>query len=54
MRLASRAIARGERYTEDNLTTKRPGSGVSAMRYFEYLGRSAQRDFAADELIDEG
>jgi N-acetylneuraminate synthase len=52
--VASRAIARGERYTEDNLTTKRPGSGVSAMRYFEYLGRSAQRDFAADELIDEG
>ena len=52
--VAARAIARGELYSEANLTTKRPGSGVSAMYYFDYLGRTAARDYAADELIEEG
>lgn len=52
--VAARPIMRGELYTEENLTTKRPGSGVSAMRYFEFLGRPAPRDYAEDELIDEG
>jgi N-acetylneuraminate synthase len=51
--VAGRPIARGEQYTQSNLTTKRPGSGISAARYFEFLGRTAARDYAADELIDE-
>ena len=49
--VAARAIRRGERFTPENLTAKRPGSGISAMRYDEYLGRSAEHDYAADELI---
>jgi N-acetylneuraminate synthase len=46
-------IRRGEPYTARNLTTKRPGSGICAMRYDEYLGRRADRDYAADDLIQE-
>lgn len=50
--VAARNIARGELFSEENLTTKRPGSGVSAMRYYEFLGRTARRDYSVDELID--
>lgn len=49
--VASRAIKAGEVFTAENLTTKRPGTGVSPMRWDEFLGKKAQRDFAADELI---
>jgi N-acetylneuraminate synthase len=52
--VAARPVARGELYTQENLTTKRPGSGVSAMRYLEFLGRPAGRDYGQDELIEEG
>lgn len=51
--IAARDVKRGERFDAGSLTTKRPGSGISAMRYFEFLGRPASRDYAADELIDE-
>lgn len=50
--VASRAIKAGEIFTADNLTTKRPGTGVSPMRWDEFLGMRAPRDFAADELIE--
>lgn len=50
--VAARNIAKGELFTEENLTTKRPGSGVSAMQYVIYLGRAALRDYEADELLD--
>jgi N-acetylneuraminate synthase len=46
-------IRAGEPFTEHNLTTKRPGSGICATHYFEYLGRVATRNYAADDLIDE-
>jgi N-acetylneuraminate synthase len=51
--VAACSIRRGEAFSEVNLTTKRPGSGVSAWKYFDYLGRTATRDYAADELLDE-
>jgi N,N'-diacetyllegionaminate synthase len=50
--VARRAIKAGEVFSADNLTTKRPGSGVSAMRWDEFMGKKAQRDFAADDLIE--
>ena len=50
--VASRAIKAGETFSAENITTKRPGSGISAMRWDEFLGKKAQRDFAADELIE--
>jgi N-acetylneuraminate synthase len=45
-------IAAGEVFSEDNLTTKRPGSGLSPMRWDEVVGRRASRSFSADELIE--
>jgi N-acetylneuraminate synthase len=46
-------IRQGEQFTERNLTTKRPGSGICAANYFAYLDRVATRNYAADDLIDE-
>jgi N-acetylneuraminate synthase len=51
--VAARAIGRGESFSADNLTVKRPGDGISAMRYDEWLGKRASRDYEADEPIDE-
>jgi N,N'-diacetyllegionaminate synthase len=49
--VASRAINAGEVFTPENLTTKRPGSGISPMRWDEFIGQKAPRDFSIDELI---
>ena len=49
--VASRAIAPGEMFTENNLTTKRAGNGISPMRWNEVVGRTAVRPFSVDELI---
>lgn len=45
-------IKAGEVFTEQNLTVKRPGSGISPMRWEEVLGMQAKRDFNEDELIE--
>ncbi|WP_405373466.1 N-acetylneuraminate synthase family protein, partial [Pseudobutyrivibrio sp.] len=50
--VAAKEIKRGELLTEENLTTKRPGSGISPMRWEEVIGTKAIRDFAEDELIE--
>ena len=49
--VAARKIARGETLTEENLTVKRPGDGISPMRWDEVTGTKAVRDFEEDELI---
>lgn len=50
--VARRNIVKGEIFTEDNLTVKRPGNGISPMKWFEVLGKKATRDFCEDELIE--
>ena len=50
--VASQAIKAGEIFSTKNITTKRPGTGISPMRWDEVIGRTASRDFAAEELID--
>jgi N,N'-diacetyllegionaminate synthase len=50
--VAARAISSGEVFTESSLAVKRPGDGISAMRWDEVLGHRARRDFAPDELIE--
>ncbi len=50
--VAAGPIRKGEIFTEDNLTAKRPGTGISPMRWDDMLGRVAGRDYLADELID--
>lgn len=50
--VAKRNINVGEKLTEENITTKRPGNGISPMRWNEILGTVAKRDFSEDELIE--
>ena len=50
--VAARDIKQGELLTEENLTTKRPGNGISPMRWNEVVGTKAIRDFKIDELIE--
>lgn len=50
--VAARDIIKGEKFTPDNLTVKRPGSGISPMQWDVVMGRSAPRDFSEDELIE--
>lgn len=45
-------IAKGEIFIEDNLTTKRPGTGISPMLWTQIIGQKAKRNFSADELIE--
>lgn len=49
--VASRLIKKGEIFTEDNITTKRPGNGISPMKWFDVIGKKAIKDFEEDELI---
>lgn len=50
--MAKTDIKKGEIFTSDNLIVKRPGDGVSPMRWYEVLGKTAKRDFAEDEKIE--
>ena len=50
--VAAQQIKKGEIFTEDNLTTKRPGNGISPMRWLEIIGMKAKRDFSEDDLIE--
>ena len=50
--VAAKDIKKGEIFTEDNITVKRPGSGISPMKWFEVLGTEAVKDFGEDELIE--
>ncbi len=49
--VASKEIRAGELFTKDNITTKRPGNGISPMEWYEILGKTAGRDYRSDELI---
>lgn len=49
--IAKRDIKKGETLSEENITTRRPGNGISPMRWFDILGTKAIKDFAEDELI---
>ncbi len=50
--IAAKNIKKGELFTEDNLTTKRPGTGISPMKWFEIIGKTASRDYLEDEMIE--
>lgn len=50
--VAACSISKGELLTEKNLTTKRPGNGLSPMKWHEVLGTTAVKDFKKDELIE--
>jgi N,N'-diacetyllegionaminate synthase len=50
--VAARVIRAGEVFDERNVTVKRPGTGLSPMRWDEVIGQRARRDFAPDELLE--
>lgn len=50
--VAARDIKAGEVFTEENLAVKRPGDGISPMRWDEVIGMVAKRDFPYDTLIE--
>ena len=50
--VAAQAIAAGEKFANDNLTVKRPGTGLSPMKWDEVVGKTATKNYSKDELID--
>lgn len=49
--VAKKSIRKGQLLSEENITVKRPGDGISPMKWFDILGTAAIRDFEEDELI---
>jgi len=49
--VAARPIQKGEIFNTDNITVKRPGNGISPMRWDDLLGKVAKKNFYQDELI---
>ena len=49
--VAASRIKKGEKFTVENLTVKRPGNGISPMKWYEVLGTYASKDYEVDELI---
>ena len=50
--VAATDIKKGELLTDENLTVKRPGTGISPMRWEEVVGTKAIRDFEEEEIIE--
>ena len=51
--VASKTILKDEIFSENNVTTKRPGNGISPMQWDSVIGSRAKRDFELDELIEQ-
>jgi N,N'-diacetyllegionaminate synthase len=49
--VAKKSIKKGERFSDENITIKRPGTGISPMEWDVYLGKSADREYQMDEVI---
>ncbi|MNX97895.1 N,N'-diacetyllegionaminic acid synthase [compost metagenome] len=51
--VAARSIRQGDVLTSENLGVKRPGSGISPLHYWEWLGKIADRDYPQDSLVGQ-
>ena len=49
--VASQVIKAGEVFSAQNITTKRPGTGITPMRWDEVMGQVAQKNYQEDDLI---
>jgi N,N'-diacetyllegionaminate synthase len=50
--VASTKIKKGEKFTENNLSVKRPGTGINPMKWDDVIGKKAIKNFAEDDLIE--
>jgi N,N'-diacetyllegionaminate synthase len=50
--IAKHNIKKGEIFTEENLTVKRPGNGISPMQWYQVIGQAAMKNYEEDELIE--
>ena len=44
-------IKKGDIFTEENITTKRPGNGISPMKWDLFIGKKAKKDYQLDEQL---
>lgn len=51
--VAARDIKKGERFSEENITVKRPGLGMSPMLWDKIIGKTANRDYNRDNFIEQ-
>ena len=51
--MAKRKILKGEIFSLENITIKRPGTGISPMRFYEIIGAKSKNNFEEDELITD-
>ena len=49
--VALKQINKGDLFTKENLGIKRPGNGISPMKYYEYLGAVSKKDYEPNEVI---
>ena len=49
--VASKTISKGEIFSENNLTVKRPGTGISPMKWDDIIGLKAAKNYSEDDLI---
>ena len=50
--VARQSISKGEIFSSENITAKRPNNGISAMQWDEVIGKAAKRDYSIDEFIE--
>jgi N-acetylneuraminate synthase len=50
--VAAESIVAGEKFSAENLTSKRPGTGLSPMEYWRLLGQTSRQDYRTDDLIE--
>ena len=50
--VASKDIRKGEKYSEANITTKRPGTGISPMHWDDVVIKKAKMNFKKDQMIE--
>ncbi|MDV7339790.1 N-acetylneuraminate synthase [Terasakiella sp. A23] len=49
--VAKKTIKKGDLFTRDNLCVKRSGTGINALTFFDQIGKTADQDYAIDDVI---